>query len=103
MILLELSNNFKKKPRMILVHLKALCCFMCSKAFEVLIVHLQGGFMVKSKDRSTIKFDLKFEIIAALKIAAAVRQMDPRDVLEDLVSKHLADFVALANKNKHKE
>jgi hypothetical protein len=59
--------------------------------------------MVKSKDRSTIKFDLKFEIIAALKIAAAVRQMDPRDVLEDLVSKHLADFVALANKNKHKE
>ena len=52
--------------------------------------------MVKSKDRSTIKFDLKHETIAALKIAAALRQVDPRDVLEDLVKKNLADFVALA-------
>ena len=56
--------------------------------------------MVKSKDRSTIKFDLKNEIIAALKIAAAVKQVDPRDVLEDLVEKNLADFVALAIKKK---
>ena len=56
--------------------------------------------MVKSKDRSTIKFDLKIEIIAALKIAAAVKQVDPRDVLEDLVEKNLADFVALAIKKK---
>lgn len=56
--------------------------------------------MVKSKDRSTIKFDLRSEIIAALKIAAAVRQIDPRDVLEDLVEKNLADFVALAIKKK---
>ena len=56
--------------------------------------------MVKSKDRSTIKFDLKHEIIAALKIAAAVKQVDPRDVLEDLVEKNLADFVALAIKKK---
>lgn len=44
-------------------------------------------FMSKSKDRSTIKFDLRSEIIAALKIAAAVKQVDPRDVLEDLVEK----------------
>ena len=56
--------------------------------------------MVKSKDRSTIKFDLRSEIIAALKIAAAVKQVDPRDVLEDLVEKNLADFVALAIKKK---
>jgi len=56
--------------------------------------------MVKSKDRSTIKFDLKHETIAALKIAAAVRQVDPRDVLEDLVEKNLADFVALAIKER---
>ena len=56
--------------------------------------------MVKSKDRSTIKFDLKHETIAALKIAAALRQVDPRDVLEDLVKKNLADFVALAIKKK---
>ncbi len=56
--------------------------------------------MVKSKDRSTIKFDLKNEIIAALKIEAAVKQIDPRDVLEDLVEKNLADFVALAIKKK---
>ena len=57
--------------------------------------------MVKPKDRSTIKFDLKHETIAALKIAAALRQIDPRDVLEDLVKKNLADFVALAiNSNK---
>ena len=57
--------------------------------------------MVKPKDRSTIKFDLKHETIAALKIAAALRQVDPRDVLEDLVKKNLADFVALAiNINK---
>ncbi len=57
--------------------------------------------MVKPKDRSTIKFDLKHETIAALKIAAALRQVDPRDVLEDLVKKNLADFVALAiNSNK---
>lgn len=57
-------------------------------------------FMSKSKDRSTIKFDLRSEIIAALKIAAAVKQVDPRDVLEDLVEKNLADFVALAIKKK---
>lgn len=38
--------------------------------------------------------------IAALKIAAAVKQVDPRDVLEDLVEKNLADFVALAIKKK---
>lgn len=56
--------------------------------------------MSKSKDRSTIKFDLRSEIIAALKIAAAVKQVDPRDVLEDLVEKNLADFVALAIKKK---
>ncbi|MEI7855827.1 MAG: hypothetical protein WCJ06_19135 [Planctomycetota bacterium] len=57
--------------------------------------------MVKPKDRSTIKFDLKHETIAALKIEAALRQVDPRDVLEDLVKKNLADFVALAiNSNK---
>ena len=57
--------------------------------------------MVKPKDRSTIKFDLKHETIAALEIAAALRQVDPRDVLEDLVKKNLADFVALAiNSNK---
>ena len=56
--------------------------------------------MVKSKDRSTIKFDLRSDIIAALKIAAAVKQVDPRDVLEDLVEKNLADFVALAIKKK---
>ncbi|NBR07881.1 MAG: hypothetical protein EBT92_19250 [Planctomycetes bacterium] len=59
--------------------------------------------MAKSKERFTVKFDLKPEIIAALKIAAAVRQIDPRDVLEDLVGKYLVDFVALANKNKPKE
>ena len=53
------------------------------------------------KDRFTVKFDLKHETIAALKIAAALRQVDPRDVLEDLVKKNLADFVALAiNINK---
>ena len=57
--------------------------------------------MVKSKDRSTIKFDLKHETIAALKIAAAVWQKDPRDVIEDLVTKHLKSFVTLAiNNNK---
>ena len=88
---------------MILVHLNALCYFMCSKAFEVLIVHLQGGFMVKSKDRSTIKFDLKMEIIAALKIEAAVKQIDPRDVLENLVLEHLTNYVVLATQNKPKE
>ena len=54
--------------------------------------------MVKFKERSIVKFDLKYEIIAALKIAAALRQVDPRDVLEDLVEKNLADFVALAIK-----
>lgn len=59
--------------------------------------------MAKSKGRSTIKFDLKHEIIAALKIAAAVRQIDPRDVLEDLVGEYLTEYVALATKNKHKE
>ena len=57
--------------------------------------------MVKPKDRSTIKFDLKHETIAALKIAAALRQKDPRDVIEDLVTKHLKSFVTLAiNNNK---
>lgn len=57
--------------------------------------------MVKSKDRSTIKFDLKNEIIAALKIEAAVKQVDPRDVIEDLVTQHLKSFVTLAiNNNK---
>ena len=57
--------------------------------------------MSKFKDRFTVKFDLKHETIAALKIAAALRQVDPRDVLEDLVKKNLADFVALAiNSNK---
>lgn len=57
--------------------------------------------MVKSKDRSTIKFDLRSEIIAALKIAAAVKQIDPRDVIEDLVTQHLKSFVTLAiNNNK---
>ena len=55
--------------------------------------------MVKSKDRSTIKFDLKHEIIAALKIEAAVKQIDPRDVIEDLVTKHLKSFVTLAISN----
>jgi hypothetical protein len=64
---------------------------------------VKGGFMVKSKDRSTIKFDLKHEIIAALKIEAAVKQKDPRDVLEELVLKHLANYVVLANENKPKE
>ena len=59
--------------------------------------------MVKSKDRSTIKFDLKIEIIAALKIEAAVKQKDPRDVLEELVLKHLANYVVLANENMPKE
>ena len=60
--------------------------------------------MVKSKDRLTIKFDLKHETIAALKIAAAVWQKDPRDVLEDLVGEHLKSFVTLAiNNNKSKE
>ena len=59
--------------------------------------------MVKSKDRSTIKFDLKNEIIAALKIEAAVKQKDPRDVLEELVLKHLANYVVLANENMPKE
>ena len=88
---------------MILAHFSALCYFVCSKAFEVLIVYLQGGFMVKSKDRSTIKFDLKHETIAALKIAAAVWQIDPRDVLEDLVAEHLKSFVTLAINNKPKE
>ena len=56
--------------------------------------------MVKSKDRSTIKFDLRSEIIAALKIAAAVKQVD---VLEELVLKHLANYVVLANENMPKE
>ena len=56
--------------------------------------------MGKFKDRFTVKFDLKHETIAALKIAAAVKQVDPRDVLEDLVEKNLADFVALAIKKK---
>ena len=55
--------------------------------------------MVKSKDRSTIKFDLRSEIIAALKIAAAVKQVDPRDVLEQLVADHLKDFVTVAINN----
>ena len=59
--------------------------------------------MVKPKDRSTIKFDLKHEIIAALKIEAAVKQKDPRDVLEELVLKHLANYVVLANENMPKE
>ena len=59
--------------------------------------------MVKSKDRSTIKFDLKIEIIAALKIEAAVKQKDPRDVLEELVLKHLANYVVLVNENMPKE
>ena len=59
--------------------------------------------MVKSKDRSTIKFDLKHEIIAALKIEAAVKQKDHRDVLEELVLKHLANYVVLANENMPKE
>ena len=55
--------------------------------------------MVKPKDRSTIKFDLKHETIAALKIAAAVWQEDPRDVLEQLVADHLKDFVTVAINN----
>jgi len=59
--------------------------------------------MVKSKDRSTIKFDLKHETIAALKIAAALRQVDPRDVLEDLVKENLGDYVIFATQNKPKE
>jgi len=56
--------------------------------------------MANLKERFTIKFDLKHEIVAALKIAAALRQVDPRDVLEELVEKNLADYVALANKKK---
>ena len=55
--------------------------------------------MVKPKDRSTIKFDLKHETIAALKIAAAVWQEDPRDVLDKLVADHLKDFVTVAINN----
>jgi len=56
--------------------------------------------MANLKERFTIKFDLKHEIVAALKIAAALRQVDPRDVLEGLVEIHLADYVALAIKKK---
>ena len=55
--------------------------------------------MVKPKDRSTIKFDLKHETIAALKIAAAVWQKDPRDILEQLVADYLKDFVTVAVNN----
>ena len=75
----------------------------CSKGCEGLMVYVKGGFMVKSKDRSTIKFDLKIEIIAALKIEAAVKQIDPRDVLENLVLEHLTNYVVLATQNKPKE
>ncbi len=56
--------------------------------------------MANLKERFTVKFDLKHEIVAALKIAAALKQVDPRDVLEELVEKNLADFVALASKKK---
>ena len=59
--------------------------------------------MSKFKDRFTVKFDLKHEIIAALKIEAAVKQIDPRDVLETLVLNHLANYVVLATENKPKE
>ena len=55
--------------------------------------------MSKFKDRFTVKFDLKHETIAALKIAAAVWQKDPRDVLEQLVADHLKDFVTVAINN----
>ena len=88
---------------MILVHFKAIWYPVFSRGCEALIVHVKGEFMVKSKDRSTIKFDLKHETIAALKIAAAVWQIDPRDVLEDLVAEHLKSFVTLAINNKSKE
>ena len=88
---------------MILVHFKTMWYSGFSRGCEALIVHVKGGFMVKSKDRSTIKFDLKHETIAALKIAAAVWQIDPRDVLEDLVAEHLKSFVTLAINNKPKE
>jgi hypothetical protein len=88
---------------MILVHLKTIWYSVFSRDCEALIVHVKGGFMVKSKDRSTIKFDLKHETIAALKIAAAVWQIDPRDVLENLVAEHLKSFVTLAINNKSKE
>jgi len=43
------------------------------------------------------------EIIAALKIEAAVKQIDPRDVLENLVLEHLTNYVVLATQNKPKE
>ena len=76
---------------------------MTLRACEAYRFHVLRGFMVKSKDRSTIKFDLKHETIAALKIAAAVWQIDPRDVLEDLVAEHLKSFVTLAINNKPKE
>jgi hypothetical protein len=55
--------------------------------------------MGKFKDRFTVKFDLKHETIAALKIAAAVWQKDPRDVLEQLVADYLKDFVTVAINN----
>lgn len=88
---------------MIIVPFSEVCYFIRFRGLEAFKVHVKGGFMVKSKDRSTIKFDLKIEIIAALKIEAAVKQIDPRDVLENLVLKHLANYVALATQNKPKE
>ena len=85
---------------MIIVPFSEVCYFIRFRGLEAFKVHVKGGFMVKSKDRLTIKFDLKHETIAALKIAAAVWQKDPRDVLEQLVADHLKDFVALAISNK---
>ena len=59
--------------------------------------------MAKLKEHFTVKFDLKHEIIAALKIAAAVKQVDPRDIVEELVLTYLMEYVALAKQNKPKE
>ena len=56
--------------------------------------------MAKPTERLPVKFYLKPEIIAALKIAAALKQVDTRDVLEELVEKNLSEFVALAIKKK---
>ena len=84
---------------MIIVPFSEVCYFIRFRGLEAFKVHVKGGFMVKSKDRLTIKFDLKHETIAALKIAAAVWQKDPRDVLEQLVADHLKDFVTVAINN----